>query len=39
MGSEPITRQVRAKRDTCEYYDTDGKLRGWGYEITGGNWY
>ena len=39
MGGEPITRQVRVKRDLCEYYDADGKLLGWAYEITGGNWY
>lgn len=39
MSGEPIVREVRIKRDICQYYDSDGELIGWGYEIVGGNWY
>ena len=39
MSGEPIEKQIRIKRDICHYYDADGNLLGWGYEITGGNWY
>ncbi len=39
MSGEPIKKQVQIKRDLCEYRDADGNLLGWGYEITGGNWY
>ena len=39
INGEPIERKVRVKRDICHNYDADNQLLGWGYEITGGNWY
>ena len=39
MSGEPIFRQVRIRRNICQYYDANNELLGWSYEIIGGNWY